>query len=49
MKGSELLSGRAYARSLQIAIIYPVMALILGWLLFDKGVLGGVEFFPEGQ
>lgn len=46
--GRHPLGARAFARSLQLAFAYPILALLLGWLLFDAGTLGGVEFFPEG-
>ncbi len=47
--GLRRISRRAFGRSLQLAFVYPVLALLLGWLLFDAGTLGGVDFLPEGQ
>lgn len=40
--------GKTFGRCVQIAVRYPVVALVLGWLFLDVGTLGGVEIFPSG-
>ncbi len=45
--GPRPLSHGAFARCLQIAYLYPLAALLLGWLLFDLREVGGLLLFPE--
>lgn len=47
--GPRLLSRHAFGRALQFALCYPILSLLLGWLFFDAGDLGGTEFIPEGM
>ena len=39
----------AFARALSFAFAYAILTLLIGWVLFDAGNLGGVPFLSEGQ
>lgn len=45
--GPDYLSLRAFARCLQLALIYPVLAILLGWLSFNTHSPAGMELFVE--
>lgn len=46
--GPKPLGWRAYDRALDFALIYAILSLLIGWVLFDAGNLGGMAFLPEG-
>lgn len=46
--GPNLLGWRALNRALSIAFAYSIATLLIGWLAFDAGRLGGGAFLPEG-
>ena len=39
--GQPYVSWQSFARCLQLAFLYPLVALILGWAFFDAGEVGG--------
>lgn len=47
--GTAHFGGQSLTRCWQVAFMYPPVALILGWMLFDVGVVGGLEMLPEGE
>jgi hypothetical protein len=40
-------SGRAFGRCVQIAFVYPVMLLLLAWLISGQGTIGTLPAFEE--
>ncbi|MBU2982207.1 hypothetical protein KO498_10350 [Lentibacter algarum] len=44
--GDKPLGKKAYSRSLQIAFIYPPLCLLIGWVVFGVGSIGGLEILP---
>lgn len=46
--GLRLLGWRAFDRAFGFAMAYAVLTLLIGWVVFDAGNLGGVAFLPEG-
>ena len=46
--GPRLWSWRAFDRALLFAFVYASFSLMIGWLAFDAGQLGGVPFMTEG-
>lgn len=40
--------GKTFRRCVQFATLYPILALMLGWMFLDVGTLGGVDFLPSG-
>ena len=47
--GPRLLGAQSFTRCLQIAFLYPLVALLMGWVLFDVGELGGFPMLEEGR
>lgn len=47
--GPRLLGWRAFDRAVQVAFVYAISTLLIGWVLFDAGNLGGAAFLPAGQ
>ncbi|MEM8554542.1 MAG: hypothetical protein AAGF71_06895 [Pseudomonadota bacterium] len=43
--GPKALSFNAFARCLQLAYAYPLLAALIGWVLFNTTTLGGMEVF----
>ena len=39
--GDRLVSPQSFGRCLQIAYLYPLVALLVGWVIFDTATLGG--------
>ncbi len=46
--GKNLWGWQAFDRTLDIALMYSISTLLVGWLLFGVGNLGGATFLPEG-
>lgn len=46
--GDKLLGQDAFVRSLQISIVYPTVATMLCWLVFNVHTVGGVTTFADG-
>lgn len=44
--GPTPLSWQAFGRCFGVALAYPVLTLLAGWILFDVGEIGGATFFP---
>lgn len=45
--GERLVSLQSFGRCLQIAFLYPVLALLIGWLPFDTTTLGGFSLLES--
>ena len=46
--GAKLWSWHAFDRALLFAFVYASLSLMIGWVAFDAGHLGGAPFLPEG-
>jgi hypothetical protein len=42
-------SSEAFGRCLSSAFAYPVLALLIGWVLFNAGDVGGMPFLPASD
>ena len=40
--GPRLIGSKALTRCTQLALLYPIVALVFGWILFDAGRIGGL-------
>lgn len=45
--GPRLLGGMAFDRALTFAFLYSFTTFIMGWVLFDIGTIGGVQFIAS--
>ncbi len=45
--GKTLFGAQAFERSIILALVYPSIALLLAWLIFNAGEVGEVVFLPE--